>query len=171
MLIHFKEILPSGNFYEIREINGLNLQQDFIVQGSVAAQCTLKPVSGYQMELHGRLQATLVLVCDRCLSLYDREVDTEMRILFEVESKDSCHLKELEYSIPDLDTIHLEEPIIDLDDVLRQQLYLALPMKNLCMEQCRGICAQCGADFNHAECGCADKDKGSPFALLAQLKK
>jgi len=171
MLIRFNEVSALGSRYEIREVDGLNTSQDFVVKGPVDARCALKRKGDHKVEVQGHLQATLTLTCDRCLSVYDWEVDTEVQILFEVETEASRHLKDLEYNIPDLDTVSLEEPIIDLDDVLRQQLYLALPMKSLCTEHCRGICSQCGANLNHAECGCADENKESPFAVLAQLKK
>ena len=171
MLIRFNEISPLGSSYEIRVIDGLGPPQDFVVKGPVDARCTLKRKGDDKVELQGRLQATLTLNCDRCLSSYDKEVDTGLQVLFEIESEGSWHLYDLENNISDLDTVFLEEPVIDLDDVLRQQLYLALPMKNLCMEQCRGICFRCGANLNHAECGCADENKESPFAILAQLKK
>jgi uncharacterized protein len=171
MLIRFNEISPLGSTYEFRTIDGLGPPQDFAVKGPVSARCTLKRQGDDKVELQGRLQATLTLNCDRCLSSYDKEVDTEFQLLFEIESADAWHLNDLEYNIPDLDTIFVEEPVVDLDDVLRQQLYLALPMKNICMELCRGICSRCGTDLNHAECGCADKSKDSPFAILAKLKK
>lgn len=170
-MIRFNEISPLGSNYEIRKIDGLDAPQEFVVKGPVDARCMLTRKGDNKVELQGRLQATLTLICDRCLSSYDREVNTELQVLFEVESDDSWHLKDLEYKIPDLDTVLLEEPVLDLDDVLRQQLYLALPMKKLCTEQCRGICSQCGTDLNHGACGCADENKDSPFAVLAQLKK
>lgn len=171
MMIRFNEISLLGSCYEIRKIDGLNAPQEFVVKGPIDARCMLTSKGGFKVELQGRLRATLTLICDRCLSSYDREVDTELQVLFEVESDDSWHLKDLEYKIPDLDTVLLEEPVLDLDDVLRQHLYLALPIKNLCTEQCKGICSRCGADLNHGACECADENKDSPFAALAQLKK
>jgi uncharacterized protein len=80
-------------------------------------------------------------------------------------------VKDLEYRIPDLDTVILEEPVIDLDDIIRQQLLLALPMKKLCSEQCKGMCLRCGANLNQNACGCDGEPQDSPFAILAQLKK
>ncbi len=43
---------------------------------------------------------------------------------------------------------------IDLNDLLREQFYLALPMKPLCKNDCRGICPQCGANRNLTKCDC-----------------
>lgn len=171
MRVRFSEISPVGSRYEIREIEGLSLQQDFVVRGPVEAQCTLKRKGDAKVELYGSLKVSLSLPCDRCLSLYDVEVDADLHVIFETESGGSWQVKELECNIPDLDTVVLDEPVIDLDDVLRQQLYLALPVKSLCSEQCRGICSQCGANLNLAACNCADQGKKSPFSVLAQLKK
>jgi uncharacterized protein len=171
MRVRFNEISLYGNSYAIEEIEELSLHHDFIVKGPLDARCTLNRKDERKVALQGRLKAVVTLTCDSCLAPYDIDVDTEMQVLFEVESSDSWHLKELEYNIPDLDSVVLDEPVIDLDDVIRQQLYLALPMKNLCSEQCKGMCSQCGANLNLSSCGCAKEIKGSPFAILARKKK
>lgn len=170
-LIRFNEIAPQGSSFALREIDGLDAQQDFLLQGAVDAQCTLKRKGDLKVELQGRLRATLTLVCDRCLASYDSEIDTVFQVLFEVESEGAWHVKDVEYSIPDLDTVSLSEPVIDLGDVLRQQLYLALPMKNLCSEQCLGVCSRCGTNLNLAACGCVAGNKESPFAILERFSR
>jgi uncharacterized protein len=171
MLVRFDQISPSGNHYEVRSIEGLASQQDFIVKGPLAAQYTLQRKGDDKVEMQGRLKACLSLNCDRCLASYDIEVDTELQVLFETASSDSRRLQEVECTISDLDSIVLDEPVVDLDDVLRQQLYLALPVKSLCSEQCKGICSGCGVNLNLAECGCEFERETSPFAVLARLKK
>ncbi|MCL1980907.1 MAG: DUF177 domain-containing protein [Proteobacteria bacterium] len=170
MLVRFNEISPHGSHYDIRMIEGLEDSPDLVVD-LLEVRCSLTRKDDTKVELQGRLQSALTLDCDRCLSPYQREVDVAMQMLFEVETEASWQVKDLEYRIPDLDTIVLDEPVIDLDDVIRQQLYLALPMKSLCSEQCQGICASCGANRNLVTCGCADERGRSPFAVLAQLKK
>ena len=67
-------------------------------------------------------------------------------------------------------SILLDEPVVDLDDLLRQQLYLSLPVKNLCAEECRGLCPGCGANLNQADCTCGAGEDRSPFAVLRQLQ-
>jgi len=170
-LIRFNEIAPQGSIFEIREIDGLDTQQDFLLRGAAEAECILKRKGDLKVELQGRLRATLTLNCDRCLASYDSEIDTAFQVLFEVESEGAWHVKDVEYSIPDLDTVSLAEPVIDLGDVLRQQLYLALPMKNLCSEQCLGVCSRCGTNLNLAACGCVADNKESPFAILERFSR
>jgi len=52
--------------------------------------------------------------------------------------------------------------------MLREQFQLALPMKPLCAESCRGLCPECGANLNRANCGCDPKWVVDP--RLAPLK-
>jgi uncharacterized protein len=67
----------------------------------------------------------------------------------------------------DLDTSYYRDDCIDLNELLREQFYLALPMKPLCAEECRGLCSQCGSNLNLASCGCAP---GWTDPRLAALK-
>ena len=55
----------------------------------------------------------------------------------------------------DLETSYYRDDQIDLNELLREQFYLALPMKPLCLEDCRGLCSQCGTNLNAGACGCA----------------
>ena len=170
MRVRFSEISPGGNSYEVQDIEGLALQQDFLVQGGVVAHCTLKRKGDAEVEMLGNLQAYLSLTCDRCLVAYDVDVNTDLQVHFKAVASECKSLGELECTVEDLDAVILDEPVVDLDDVLRQQLYLALPLKRLCSEQCRGLCPQCGADLNRSGCGCDHRKQDLPFAGLAQLK-
>jgi len=171
MRVLFDEISPQGNRYKISEVDNLVGHPDFAVKGPLIAQCALHRKGAAKVALTGRLQVVLSLVCHRCLELYDVETDSEFQVSFELESDESWRIKDLEARIADLDCEALVEPVIDLDDVVRQQVYLALPVKHLCSKTCKGICSQCGANLNLADCGCATDGKVSPFAALARLKK
>lgn len=171
MLIRFNEISPLGSWYEIHNPDDLGASTEFELKRPFEARCLLKRKSEDKVVLQGILSATLGLVCDRCLEAYHLQIDGDVQVLFEVESTSSWQVKELECKASDLDTVLLEEPVIDLADVVRQQLYLSLPMKNLCAQRCKGICCVCGVNRNHEECGCANEDNESPFARLVKLKQ
>lgn len=170
MRVHFSEISPHGSRFELRGIEGLEKQQDFRLSGPVVAVCILKRKDEDKVEMRGNLRTSLVLVCDRCLGEYDLAVDTTMQVLLETRPDESLYLQELECGSGDLDSVLLDEPVVDLDDLLRQQLYLSLPVKNLCTEQCRGLCPGCGADLNQTACSCGADENRSPFAVLRQLQ-
>lgn len=60
---------------------------------------------------------------------------------------------------------------IDLSEVVRQNVLLALPMKPLCTEACRGLCPVCGQNRNEADCGCAGDRTDPRLEALAEWKK
>ena len=60
---------------------------------------------------------------------------------------------------------------IDLNELLREQFYLALPMKPLCSEGCKGICPQCGTNRNAANCDCSPQWEDPRMAGLKTLLK
>ena len=171
MRVRFSELSPHGSQFELREIEGLEDEQDFRVNGPVDAVCALRRKGEDKVELRGSLRANLTLVCDRCLAEYDHAVLTEMQVLLETRVDDPWRLKELECTSADLDAILLDEPVVDLDDILRQQVYLALPVKNLCAEQCRGLCPGCGVNLNTTACSCGAGAVESPFAVLNHLQQ
>jgi uncharacterized protein len=53
---------------------------------------------------------------------------------------------------------------------MREQFYLALPMKPLCRDDCRGLCGVCGTNLNHVMCGCKREWDDPRFAVLKALK-
>ncbi len=80
-------------------------------------------------------------------------------------------LRDPDLPLDDLDVVEVEQPEVDLSEIGRQQLYLALPVRRLCRPDCRGLCPVCGTDLNRDQCTCDRRGKDSPFAVLAALNK
>lgn len=59
-----------------------------------------------------------------------------------------------ELSAEDLDVLYYDDFVVPFDPLIEEQLQLELPMKELCRDDCRGLCPQCGADRNAAPCDC-----------------
>ena len=108
--------------------------------------------------LEGTARSTLELVCDRCGKAFSRE---------KVVPLDSLVAQELEDEESD-DILLLEGTQLDLDEVVTTAFVLAMDTKNLCSEDCKGLCAKCGADLNLGPCGCRP-DVDPRWAALAQL--
>ncbi len=169
--VRFSEISSSGSRYEIGEIPALETEGDFSLHTPAQATCVLTRKSATRVVLQGRLRAEMVLHCDRCTAQYHYAVDRDVQLILEVPDPSHWQLREIEYSRGDLDIVPLREPVIHLDDLFRQQLYLALPLKRLCRADCKGICPCCGVDLNIETCRCPQVLVASPFAALAALKK
>jgi uncharacterized protein len=58
---------------------------------------------------------------------------------------------------------------IDLGEMVREQLFLGVPMRRLCREDCKGLCPECGVNRNNERCDCVPKADVDP--RLAELGK
>ncbi len=126
--------------------------------------------TGERILANGSINLILLLSCDRCLTEFESSREIVFQLVFELNSEDpAIKLKEYECDRGEMDTVFLKEKAIDLSTLLYQQLILALPQRNLCKEECRGLCRSCGENLNVENCSCASEETGSPFKILGQL--
>ncbi|HTI40145.1 MAG TPA: DUF177 domain-containing protein [Vicinamibacterales bacterium] len=121
----------------------------------------------------GRVDGTLRLDCGRCLEPFDVPVDTTFELRY-VPASENEGEGEREVADDDLTTAFYRENAIDLEELIREQFQLALPMKPLCSEACKGLCPECGANLNTNPCECkptwADPRLGELSELLKNAK-
>jgi uncharacterized protein len=84
-----------------------------------------------------------------------------------VSPKSSRDEREVELLDEDMEVNFLYGETIDLDETIREQIYLSLPMKSLCKEGCLGLCPFCGANLNEGLCKCS---RESPYPVFSKLK-
>jgi uncharacterized protein len=77
---------------------------------------------------------------------------------------------EIELAEKDLEVDFIRGEEIDLDEIIREQIYLSLPMKSLCSEDCLGLCPTCGSDLNAGSCQC-HREQGHPGIWLYQKRR
>ena len=102
----------------------------------------------------GQASATLELSCGRCLEAYPLEVTTSFDLAYLPSSERPERETDVEVADEDIDTAYYDEGRIDLAELVHEQLQLALPMKPLCREDCRGLCPVCGVNRNTTTCAC-----------------
>ena len=111
------------------------------------------------LTLSGTACSVLDLVCDRCGKPFSRE---------KIVPLDSLLAETLEHEDSEDELILLDGAQLDLDEAATAAFVLAMDTKNLCSEDCKGLCAKCGADLNLGPCGCRP-DADPRWAALAQL--
>jgi uncharacterized protein len=82
----------------------------------------------------------------------------------EYESREAAELTEEELSVSVFDG-----EAIDVDEIVKEQILLAVPTRMLCREDCKGICPECGADKNTGECNCVTNEIDPRWAALKDL--
>jgi len=169
--IPFSEIPEQGVQLEITDRSWF---PDHFAQGAgpFAASIQLTRKQDNKIELQGSLETSIKLTCDRCLQEYGHRIVSHLQILVEMPGTERhWRLQDVEIKEEELDTIEVDEPVVELGDILRQQVLLSLPEKKLCFEACKGLCPHCGINLNEAQCSCVREPARSPFAALALLKK
>ena len=122
-----------------------------------------------RFRLAGTVRTELELECGRCLEPLRIPIESTFDLRYLPESESSGE-DEREVAEGDLDTSFYRNDQIDLNEVLREQFYLALPMKPLCGEECGGLCPQCGTNLNTGTCSCAPQWEDPRLAPLKGLK-
>ncbi|GAB7078516.1 YceD family protein [Megalodesulfovibrio paquesii] len=144
---------------------------------------------GAGVHIRGRLQGSVIFPCDRCAEDCETVLDVALDDYESEESEDDWDEAEApapagrkgrtaaqsveasEDPEPDLLRQGAAGLEFDVQGYLWQQFVLALPTKPLCTAQCKGLCPQCGANWNVEQCNCT-QDEGDPrLAVLRQLKR
>ena len=137
--------------------------------GSVQVQLT----AGREMD-HYRVEGSVTVPvrqsCSRCLAPFGQELSSRFTIIFReataaVEDEDEVELGE-----QDLVSASFSGDEIDLLPEIGEQVALAIPLKPLCSEGCKGLCPVCGADMNAAPCGCSREPVNFKFSALKDFK-
>lgn len=159
---------------KLKNIDGSVVAVDFeIAADELAAESDMPMLAGSlcfhgQMEnrkrvirVSGHLKCSLLGLCDRC------GVDVNVPLQCDFEES-FTNLKEKADEEDEL--IHFfEGDTIDLLPYVAQTIFLNMPMKTLCREDCKGLCPECGINLNEKECSC-DKSPIDPrLAVLADL--
>jgi uncharacterized protein len=123
-----------------------------------------------KFRLEGHLRTELELPCSRCLEPYRFAVDADFDQRYLPASGVSTD-PDREVQEDDLETSYYSDDQIDLAELMREQFYLALPMKPLCRDDCRGLCPQCGTNLNTGTCDCSPVWDDPRLAALKAIKE
>jgi uncharacterized protein len=123
--------------------------------------------SGDDYVLLGRIAGTLETPCARCLEPARVSVDAQVAVTFVPADEDDEELAE-----DDGDVVGFAGNEIALDEEVRDEILLGIPLQVLCSEACKGLCPVCGGNRNAVPCQCEAerRESASRFAALGKLK-
>jgi DUF177 domain-containing protein len=123
--------------------------------------------AGDEAQLIGNIRVAVTFECDRCLAPFSLPVDESFDLVYvpPLGTGDERELGENDLSLG-----FYQDGIINVDDLVREQIELALPMARLCTEACRGLCPACGANLNQDKCGCSNDLINERWAALKEIK-
>ena len=113
--------------------------------------------------VRGELSGAVRLPCDRCAETFETELVHEFAVFEELDGD----ADQTESGLVRDSGGTLE---LDVGGLLWEQFVLALPERAVCHPECRGLCAQCGANLNPAPCQCVAEEGDPRLAALRNLK-
>jgi uncharacterized protein len=122
--------------------------------------------TGQRVLVKGPVSTTSRLVCSRCLEEFEQPIADILYMVFTPRNQ----AVEMDDGMGSMNEEYYDGEEIDIWPILKENLLLSLPIKPVCRDDCRGLCAQCGLNLNIGECGCLVSTGHPGMARLKQLK-
>jgi uncharacterized protein len=117
----------------------------------------------------GDLAVRVEVPCARCLDPVVQNLTRNFDLLYRPQGTDAGK-EELSITAADAEIGYYQGEGLQLEDVLREQVLLALPLKALCRDDCKGLCMHCGKSMNEEECSCAEPMEDPRWAALKEIR-
>ena len=162
--------LPAGSI----EFLDPKLKQAAPLQASGQVELVLGSLG--EIRAKGQVRVKMQAECDRCLEPVEIPVDSSFELYYRPveEGNNTARAVRVEEKAIDAGEAEMgfyEGDGLELNDVLREFVLLALPMRKLCDENCKGICPVCGQNRNQNECRCQTAAGDDRWAALKELRK
>jgi DUF177 domain-containing protein len=122
-----------------------------------------------EVRVQGRLEVRIEAECDRCLGRAQFPLDAAFDLFYRPMSY-IAREEEVGIDEGEAELGFYEGGGMELEDILREQILLLMPMQRVCREDCKGICPSCGRNRNEALCDCKNEHADGRWGALASLK-
>ena len=143
------------------------LSQATPLQAEGAAE--LLPHTLGEIRIRGRLKVGMQSECDRCLEPAEFPIDSSFDLFYRPATRGDYE-EEIEIDEGEAEIAFYDGDGLQLKDVLREYVLLAMPMQRVCREDCRGMCPWCGQNRNLVNCGCEVKPVDDRWSALKKLQ-
>jgi len=159
----------KGDFAHVYNPDDLNPVDERVQLSAPATVNGKVRLAGNEVFVNGHVDTQAQVECDRCLKPVEIPVSADFELEYisgsEYETSSAAELTEAEMSVSVFDG-----KAIDVDEIVKEQILLAVPTRMLCREDCKGICPECGTDRNKGECNCVSNEIDPRWAALKTLK-
>jgi uncharacterized protein len=161
--VRFDEVFQPG----VIDFSGENLEQATPLK--VAGSAEILMGSDDEIRVQGDYTVEMTAQCDRCLGRARFPLSSSFDLMYQPASA-IAHEEEVAIGAEEADLGFYEGGGIALEDILREQVLLALPMQRVCDAACKGICPVCGRNRNETDCGCSPAGGDDRWSALKSLK-
>ncbi len=169
MQIQLDEVEKGGEFAQTYQPGDLSLDEsDLRLSGPAQIRGRIRR-KGEEVELIGELSAPVEAVCARCLQPVPVPIAAQLSERF-VPAVSWRNEEQHELIEEDLNLAVFNGESIELDELVREEILLAMPAQVLCREDCLGLCPVCGIDRNVSQCDCESRQTDARWGALKDLQ-
>jgi uncharacterized protein len=121
------------------------------------------------IRLKGRFAGKFEVPCARCVEPVEIPLAADFDLIFRPAAADS-EAPERSITAPETEIGYYLRDSLLLEDVLREQVLLSLPVRTLCKPDCKGLCPRCGQNRNSQPCSCEVGPSDPRWEALAGLR-
>jgi uncharacterized protein len=166
--IDFREELPPGALDF-----GPDAKQTTALKTAGRAQLVQEHHGKHQIindiRLEGEFSTSLELVCARCLEPVIEKVGRRFDLLYRPQGADAGK-EEMSVTAAEAEVSYYQGEGLLLEEVIREQVLLAVPLKAICREDCKGMCPYCGKNLNLEQCSCSGAVEDPRWSSLKDLR-
>ncbi len=160
---------PGGKFAQAYEADSLPLDDQDVRLTAPAEVRGRISRSGKEVELRGHLDSRAEAPCSRCLKPVELPIHAEFAERF-VPAVSWREEEQHELQEEDLNLAVFDGEAIEIDDLVREEILLAIPAQVLCSDDCKGLCPDCGIDRNTGSCQCGELHRDERWQKLKNLR-
>jgi uncharacterized protein len=121
------------------------------------------------IRVHGTVKGTVTMECSRCLERFGQTVNLNIDEVYRLQEGPAPIRPPASSEVVEDDSYVVYEGILDLNAALSDAIMLSVPMKPLCRQDCKGLCASCGGNLNVEDCDCVTEEIDPRLAVLRRL--
>jgi uncharacterized protein len=160
--LHVRHLFPAGEIKFSHEDAGLTepVEVDFVLTHQ-----------DRDLRVDGSVKTNIRFRCSRCAKEFSKPFSAHFDLTYLPQPKWSNEDAEIELKYDEMEIAYYDGIALDVNLLALEQIELAIPMKFVCREDCRGLCYQCGADLNEGACLCRNEETDSRMSVLLEFRK
>jgi len=121
------------------------------------------------IRLRGHFGGSFQIPCARCVEPVLTALEADFDLIFRPAAADA-EATERSITAPETEIGYYQKDSLSLEDVLREQVLLSLPVRTLCKPDCKGLCPRCGENRNSQSCHCEEGPGDPRWEALSGLR-
>jgi uncharacterized protein len=162
--VHFDETFQPGEI----DFSGEGVTQSSPLHATGVAE--LLANTGGEVRITGHLTVSIESECDRCLAQVQFPLDADFDLFYR-PMESLVAEEEMAIDEGESEMGFYEGAGMGLEDVLREQVVLLLPMQRVCNANCKGICPVCGRNRNETACNCREEPANERWSALRKISQ